>query len=128
MKKLQVGDSINPEKLLGCEASLMLHVGGPYEFRLGQIVFEVLEDESDGYRSSMKDLVIVSTSSKKSTTKLDKVTLIEDGGLYSIKSLTDGYVWLTFGTDHSDDYYPSFVYNWTPRLSDADKELLKLIK
>lgn len=126
MKKLKIGDCVDPEKLLGCEASLMLHVGNVNEFRLGQIVFEVTENESDGYRSSMEELVIKSLGLKKPSTKLDTVTLIVENYIYSLKSVLDNHIWLRFGTDNTDSYYPSFVFDWTPRISESDKELLKL--
>jgi hypothetical protein len=27
----------------------------------------------------------------------------------------DGHVWLRFGTDNTDDYYPYFVFEYKPR-------------
>jgi len=31
---------------------------------------------------------------------------------YNLVDVTDGFVWLTFGTDNCDDYYPMFCFNY----------------
>ncbi len=46
-----------------------------------------------------------------------KVTYEETGSdeLYKLIDTEDGHVWLEFGTHNTDDYYPSFVFNYTPK-------------
>lgn len=81
--------------------------------------YEVVEDESDGYRSSMERLQKVATGDKAfSPLAIAAVTLQPAEGTedFDWKMVgEDGYVWLEFGTANADDYYPSFVFNFHPR-------------
>ena len=104
-------------------------------FQLDKVVYEVLEDESDGYRSMMKHVAIVDDDAPdskwvgkeilgevevivapKNWTQYDwpkgSYDIFEG---YQLKSTSDGHIWLTFGTDNADDYYPSFTFHWTPK-------------
>lgn len=90
------------------------------EFKLGRKVYEVIEDEDDGYRSCMKELVLVDEPTgifyKRA---FAKVTLRESNAgcndFYELVDVKDGHVWLTFGTDYSEDYYPCFVFDPHPK-------------
>lgn len=80
--------------------------------------FEVVEDEDDGYRSSLKEVrevpignmihfgapVADVTVTKIETERCDGYQFADDSG----------HVWLQIGTDRSDDYYPCFVFDYTP--------------
>jgi len=99
-----------------------------YFFKIDDMVFEVEEDESDGYRSSMRDVKLVLDPEtikgliffKK---PLDIVTIDNDpnaGSDFSgsqLKSTKDGHGWLLFGTSNTDDYYPYFTFTYEPRKS-----------
>lgn len=80
--------------------------------------FDVVEDEEDGYRSSLEEVrevpigdtihfrepvadVIVS---EIAAARCDGYQLADDSG----------HVWLQVGTDYSCDYYPCFVFDYTP--------------
>lgn len=90
------------------------------------VVLEVLEDESDGYRSCCGDI-----QEKKDTTALnffktsiDTVTVreVDQHKSYNGWELVaaDGHVWLEFGTDNVDDYYPCFSFAYHPRPASGD--------
>lgn len=98
--------------------------------------FEALEDESDGYRSYL-DSVIVSMKDhiffhvpvaqvrleerqyshlyehKLSDRDLPTYEIMFEG--WHLIDITDGHIWLVVGTDNSDDYYPSFIFNYRPK-------------
>lgn len=90
-------------------------------FKLGDKVYEVLEDGDDGYRSYLGSVEVRETSGLIFFGKpVDEVVCVKaptDGDFdgYDIKSLRDGHVWLRFGTDDSLDWYPSFVFRYQPR-------------
>lgn len=80
--------------------------------------FEVVEDEDDGYRSSLKEVREVPIGdmihfgapvADVTVTKIE--TMRCDGYQFADDS---GHVWLQVGTDDSDDYYPCFVFDYTP--------------
>lgn len=91
-------------------------------FNLDGVFYEVLEDENDGYRSSMEglnQLSAVEAIERNLVTlalPLARVTVEEaltlDG--YQLVAISDQHVWLTFGTDVRDDYYPMFIFDYTP--------------
>lgn len=119
-------NTIDFSELVGEKASLY-YCNYPNRFQLGKIIFEVMEDESDGYRSYLDKVVIVDNDAPLGTL-IDKVTIrssteIDEG--YDLVS-DDEFVWLTFGTDNTDDYYPYFVFrtNVRPTISDI-KSLIK---
>lgn len=92
-------------------------------FKFGGVVFEVIEDEDDGYRSALGAVKLEEETSPIKRIFFDRrldhvklVTKVDDrSDLYQLVSTRDGHVWLTFGTDDTDDYYPCFVFLYTPR-------------
>ena len=100
--------------------------GGTHEFKLDDIVFKVLEDPDDGYRSQ---LGVIEYSSQSDgiffQTPLAKVKIEEYEGEnkdhsqsnegYRLIDVEDGHIWLEFGTDNTDDYYPFFVFRHFPK-------------
>lgn len=89
------------------------------QFKLGDKVFEAKEDPSDGYRSYLGSIEVVNSDGTFFKTSLDQVKVIEkDTGYfkgYELVSMKDGHVWLKVGTNNNDDYYPYFVFNYSPR-------------
>lgn len=100
----------------------------PYEFygvdnecfKLGDQVFEVLEDAGDGYRSYLASVEVANKEGLiffKTPIATVKVVEANEGAFegYSVISTIDGHEWLRFGTDEYNDYYPSFVFRYSPR-------------
>lgn len=90
------------------------------QFKLNDIVYEAVEDESDGYRSYLESVEVRDSKGIFFGEPLDKVVLVEvDKGDFSgfeLRSTTDeNHVWLRFGTDNYDDYYPCFVFRYEPK-------------
>jgi len=91
-------------------------------FVLDGKAYLVMEDYNDGYRSSMRDIVEVTGVDIKNTFEPVRVLAVycekcDYGGAADILKLIDvitGKTVLEAGTDNSDDYYPSFVANFTP--------------
>lgn len=122
-------ESINFDKLLGEEASLY-YCNDSYTFQLGTVKFEVVEDEQDGYRSSLKDVFIVDRSAKR-TELLANIVIrnsseIDEG--YDLVDTEDDHVWITFGTDHADDYYPCFIFRFNARPDKSIDDLKLLLR
>ena len=87
-------------------------------FKLGSIVFEAIEDESDGYRSYLDSIPLVKSDKIFQRRPLANVKVQDDGDfVYLIEYFDDGseHTWLTIGTGNIDDYYPMFVFDYTPR-------------
>lgn len=120
----------------GCLASLLgqeldFYGAESQAFKVGDQVIEVLEDPDDGYRSYLGGYLAVDESKynfyNKSFAKvvLKMYYIDAEGGQYDreefdgyqLADANDDHVWLTFGTDRSDDYYPRFVFSYTPKES-----------
>ena len=99
-----------------------------HEFMVDGIVFKVLEDPNDGYRSMLGVIEYGEKSDsiffRKSLAKVRIETYegrISEGSWsqsdegYQLVDIEDGHVWLEFGTDNTDDYYPYFVFRHTPK-------------
>jgi hypothetical protein len=98
---------------------------GPYSasvirFVLDGKVYTAREDDNDGYRSCMRDLV--EGGEVKNTFAPQRVLCsLRTEGTYGNKDYTlvmrdvvTGKEVLEVGTDSTDDYYPSFVANFRP--------------
>jgi hypothetical protein len=115
--------SVNFDLLVGEEAKLY-SCNDINCFQLGTVIFEVIEDEEDGYRSSMEEVAIVSNNNS-SNNFLDDVIINSPNIGYTLNSKTIDHQWLEFGTGNADDYYPFFIFNWNP-MEDKLKKLIKL--
>lgn len=91
-------------------------------FRLDGKVYTAIEDPSDGYRSSMREL-IVSNAEMKNTfapvrvigrhrTEEDEFGL--KGDVLELIDATTGHVVIEVGTEKAYDYYPWFVAAFHP--------------
>ena len=101
--------------------------GGPMEdssvcrFRLDGVVYTAIEDPSDGYRSSMRELAATTDAMVNVFPPIQVLGRHRTAGAYNqvddVLELVDvvtGLVVLEVGTDNTDDYYPGFVSNWRP--------------
>lgn len=90
-------------------------------FKIGRYVFEAIENPDDGYRSYMDEVRAVETDQKLIFFKkpVAKVRVVEADPYEDFDGhrLVDdsGHVWLEFGTDTSDNYYPYCVFQYHPR-------------
>lgn len=88
------------------------------QFKLGRHVWRTVEDEVDGYRSCLETVEEVLSNAiffKRSIARVVVRASTEIDG-WDLVDVSDGHVWLTFGTDNSDSYYPSFVFRYQPKL------------
>lgn len=85
-------------------------------FKLGRTCYEAVEDESDGYRSMLDYVQEVPNPGGFFDKAIAKVRVEEDPNesFYKLVDVKSGHVWLTFGTNHADDYYPMFTFDYTP--------------
>ena len=89
-------------------------------FKLGDQVFEALEDEDDGYRSYLGSVEVVNRegliffNTPLATVMVEEVDDAHSDG-YQLVDVADGHVWLYFGTDHTDSWYPMFIFRYQPR-------------
>ncbi len=104
--------------------------GGEHEFKIDGVVFKVLEDPDDGYRSHL-GAIEYSDDSKglffKEPIAQVKIEIYDETGKdddmwesqlnqgYRLVDTTDGHVWLEFGTHNYDDYYPCFIFRHHPK-------------
>lgn len=89
--------------------------------KLDHLIWRVVCDPDDGYRSYCSEVERLANERYAnvgpfSATPLAEVMIIESGPLDGFSLVdADGHVWLDFGTDNQDDYYPSYTFHWTPR-------------
>ena len=98
-------------------------------FKVDGVVFKILEDPNDGYRSMLGAIDYTDKHSSiffpNPIAKVRIVTydsLEEDTGFsgsknqgYRLVDIVDGHIWLEFGTHNYDDYYPMFVFRHHPK-------------
>lgn len=101
-------------RLLG-ERAPLYYCNELNRFQLGNVLFEVIEDEQDGYRSSCEDVDVVSMEMPTDSGDfLAEITIVErlDNDAHTYHLVDDlGHDWVVFGTNNYDDYYPYFVFN-----------------
>jgi hypothetical protein len=116
MSKIYVSETENKTK----KTYAFFGVCGNY-FKLDDKIFEAIEDPDDGYRSYLDTVICVeNVPATFSRVKLADVVVVKarDEGNYRCDTLidaSDGHVWLRIGTDYSEDYYPCFVFRYSPK-------------
>lgn len=105
------------------EEGMMLFFGVSHnQFKLNDKVFEAIEDEADGYRSYLGSIEVrdpdgIFFGIPLGVVRLDEVEHADgrdDFEGYQLVDVFTGHVWLTFGTENSSDYYPWFIFDYTP--------------
>lgn len=89
-------------------------------FCINGTVYCAIEDPSDGYRSSMRKLIVSDTPIRNSFAPVRvlghmKPNGYRDNDTIQFRDLASGDVVLEVGTNNSDDYYPSFVSEFNPQ-------------
>jgi hypothetical protein len=91
-------------------------------FKLGPCIFEAIEDPDDGYRSYLGSVEVRPNKTGGAIffkRALATVELVETGTStydgFSLVDVKDDHIWLRVGTDTSEDYYPSFVFDYLPK-------------
>lgn len=78
-----------------------------------KIAFEAIEDPDDGYRSSLGNVVVSLEGKVFFSRPIARVSFEELAGVgWQLRDVTDDHVWLQFGTDSNDTYYPTFVFTY----------------
>lgn len=119
---MELKDLVGQHELSGVD---MVELAGSYgpasvcRFVLDGKIYTVTEDESDGYRSSMQDIVeggepVVNLfEPQKVLCSMDEPGTDRDE-ILSIRDVVTGKIVLSVGTSATDDYYPSFIANFQP--------------
>ena len=92
-------------------------------FRVGDTLFRAVEDEYDGYRSALDELLreTVTDSAEGlfnqpiAMVKVVRVDTDESFDGYHVIDADDGHRWLEAGTDYECDYYPVYVFSYSPK-------------
>ena len=92
--------------------------------RFDGLVYRFIEDPNDGYRSMLREVVVLSEATvlPPGTAVFEMVVECRKrpNGEYGTNDVhyavneQTGLVVLEIGTTNTDDYYPSFVFSWTP--------------
>lgn len=96
-------------------------VANAIRFRLDGKIYVGIEDPSDGYRSCLADIQVVSGPPIKNRFPAVKVRAeyrsrneYTSCDILSLVDVENNEVVLEVGTDNNDDYYPSFVHWFSP--------------
>lgn len=92
-----------------------------------RMVLEAVMDPSDGYRSYFGCWRTTDVDKVFFSQPLARVKVVptdarrgaRDFSGWYLVDVDDGHQWLAVGTDYSDDYYPYFVFRYTPKSGDA---------
>lgn len=86
-------------------------------FELDGIPYMITEDESDGYRSYMKDFELSQVPIQKPFPACEVICALRGGYNSDILEITNARtkaLILAVGTDNKDDYYPYYVCDYRP--------------
>lgn len=89
-------------------------------FCLDGKTYMAVEDPSDGYRSRMQHCLVVNEKPKNRFKAVEVYGVMKGKENYSENDVIQFYdtetnkIVLEIGTSNSDDYYPSWVANWSP--------------
>jgi hypothetical protein len=111
------------DKLLGEE--FFFYGAAEHQFKIDEMVWEVIEDPDDGYRSYMQSVLLAEPKTLFFSEPIAMVKLVQTEEFYRLLDLADDHEWLTFGTDNSEDYYPMFVFRYHPKLPQLKPPKLK---
>lgn len=103
-----------------------------------RVVLEATEDSADDYRSYFDCFLVSELNKNFFSHPIAKVKIVMGGEStrtytgdiadaehakrkrlenfsgWTLVDVLTGHVWLTIGTDHGEDYYPCFVFRYTP--------------
>lgn len=89
-------------------------------FRLDGVVYEAIEDPDDGFRSMLECVRVVDAGGRPFfATPVARVTVRASAGAdsdtWDLVDAEDGHVWLSLGTESTNDYYPWFQFEYSPK-------------
>jgi hypothetical protein len=123
---VELKDLIGEHELSGVDMS---HVSGNHSSDVAQVcrfildgkIYTVTEDDDDGYRSMMKDIVEGGEPVINVFAPHKVLGSLQTKGEYGsaadilvFRDVVTGQEVLNVGTDNTDDYYPSFVADFQP--------------
>lgn len=92
------------------------------EFKLGDTIWEAVEDPDDGYRSYLDCIKKRESDGIFFRHPLATVKVIEkkayenqDFEGWAFVDIFDNHEWLVVGTEDYNDYYPCFVFYYQPK-------------
>lgn len=86
-----------------------------FKFRIGNLTFEAVENEKDGYRSMLDEVKICSVNIHPLFRENITIINVNEGSFEGYALVNElGLNVLTVGTDHGDDYYPRFRFEYSP--------------
>lgn len=96
------------------------------KFRLDNVTYKAVEDPEDGYRSCCNELEIVDEECK---TKLPAILVEckmreEKNDILEFYDAVNKQMFMAVGTGNIDDYYPYFVFEYTPELLSFNTQYL----
>jgi hypothetical protein len=104
-----------------------------HSFKIDKIVFKALEDPDDGYRSYLGAIDYTDSHTSiffsrpiakvrieefvafadETTLNANDVSTTKSG--YRLVDIEDEHVWVEFGTDYTNDYYPMYIFRHFPK-------------
>ena len=120
---MELKDLVGMHKLSGVDfENVKIDKYGNFEdaqmmrFKLDNIIYVATEDPSDGYRSSMRDIIVSKDKIKNKFKSIEVVGIYDDddNDILKLVNVKNGKTIVTVGTDHSDSYYPYFIANFNP--------------
>jgi len=87
-------------------------------FKINNTIFQAVEDPADGYRSYLGSVELESDVKNLIFFRKSIVDVTIKDSYIGYQFVDDsGHCWLQFGTEAANDYYPYFVFRYTPKKS-----------
>lgn len=109
---------VDPDDLVG--KTFEFYGAHSERFNIDGHVYQCVEDENDGYRSMMGEMVEVDDGLDGffvlpvATVRVDR-KLDSYFDTWMLVDVSDGHEWLEFGTRDHEDYCPSFTFVYQPK-------------
>jgi hypothetical protein len=116
MSTVRLEDLVGRHELSGVELDYRRNNANSIKFVLDGVVYTAMEDEDDGYRSCLGEILI--EGEVKNT--FDPVVVdckMSTGGSERVLEMTNpdiGKAIVRIGTDETDSYYPTYVAEFNP--------------
>lgn len=98
--------------------------GVTFNFILDGMLYAVVEDANDGYRSSLRDVFVTGHIGQVSNTFSPVAVVCEMDKVHDILHILDkvtGESIIRIGTEEYDSYYPCFINNYNPEAMSVNK-------
>lgn len=111
---MELSDLVGKHTLTGCDQAGVGDANA-FVFVLDGVAYRAQEDGNDGYRSALGEIAIVTDPVVNTFPPVEVIGRLDKGSdILELIDTVTGKTVIEVGTADADDYYPSYVANFTP--------------